>query len=88
MLDFTTSIIISSTIRLNRIALFINAEAKSESNYRRIQNFFQKFKMDYEEYARFVIAHLPKKQSFYLVMDRTNWKFGKRDINILMLGLI
>jgi len=86
--NFITSIIISSTIRLNRIALFINTEAKSESNYRRIQNFFQKFKIDYEEYARFVISHLPEKQSFYLVMDRTNWKFGKSDINILMLGII
>lgn len=38
LLNFTTSIIISSTIRLNRIALFMNTEAKSESNYRRLQN--------------------------------------------------
>lgn len=88
LLNFTTSLIICSTIRLNRIALFINTQAKSESNYRRIQNFFQKFKIDYQQYAQFVIANLPKKEKFYLVMDRTNWKFGKSDINILMLGII
>lgn len=88
LLNFTTSIIISSTIKLNRISLFINTETKSDSNYRRIQNFFQKFQMDYEEYAHFVMAHLPKGEKFYLVMDRTNWKFGKKDINILMLGII
>jgi hypothetical protein len=88
LLSFTTSLIICSTVKLNRIALFINSNSKTESNYRRIQNFFLSFKMDYQQYASFVIAHLPSKQSFYLVMDRTNWKFGKRDINILMLGII
>jgi len=44
--------------------------------------------MNYEEYARFVITQLPKQMKFYLVMDRTNWKFGKTNINILMLGII
>jgi len=44
--------------------------------------------MKYDEYARFVISHLPKGGKFYLVMDRTNWKFGREDINILMLGMI
>lgn len=88
LLNFTTSLLICSTIKLNRIALFINTQAKSESNYRRIQNFFQKFEIDYQQYVQFVIANLPKKEKFYLVMDRTNWKFGKSDINILMLGVI
>jgi len=88
LLSFSTSLIICSTVKLNKIALFINNKAKYESNYRRIQNFFQNFKMDYLEYAQFVISHLPAKESFYLVMDRTNWKFGKSDINILMLGVI
>jgi len=66
----------------------MNSSSKSESNYRRIQNFFKNFNMDYQQYVQFVLAHLPSKQSFYLVMDRTNWKFGKRHINILMLGVI
>jgi len=88
LLDFTTSLIICSSIRLSRIALFMNTKVKSESNYRRIQNFFQKYELRSEEYGRFVLAHLPDKKRFYLVMDRTNWKFGKGNINILMLGVI
>lgn len=44
--------------------------------------------MDYEEYARFVLSMLPRKEKYYLVMDRTNWKQGRSDINILMLGII
>lgn len=86
--NFITSLIICSTVKLSRIALFINNEVKSESNYRGVQRFFQTFKMNYEEYARFVISHFPGNIRFYLVMDRTNWKFGKTNINILMLGII
>lgn len=86
--NFITSLIICSTVKLSRIVLFINNEVKSESNYRGIQRFFKTHCMDYEDYARFVISHLPKKQKYYLVLDRTNWKFGKSNINILMLGII
>lgn len=86
--NFVTSLILCATVKLSRIALLINPDVKSESNYRGLQKFFKNFKMDYEEYAEFVISLLPKKERFYLVMDRTNWKFGKTDINMLMLGII
>jgi hypothetical protein len=88
LLSFTTSLILCSTIKLSRIALYLKNDTKTESNYRRIQNFFKNFNMDYQEYVHFVLSYLPSNQSFYLVMDRTNWKFGKCNINILMLGII
>jgi len=27
-------------------------------------------------------------EKFYLTMDRTNWQWGKKDINILTLGIV
>lgn len=30
---------------------------------------------------------LPFKDNLVLVLDRTNWKFGSKNINILMLGV-
>jgi len=91
-LKYITALIISlidiSTVNLRKISLRLKAEAKVESNYRNLQRFFQNFRMNYEEYARFVLSMLPKKQNYYLVMDRTNWKYGRSDINILMLGII
>lgn len=85
---FVTSVIIAATVNLTRIALLMNSRAKSSSNYRGLQRFFREFEMDYKEYMRFVLKMLPQKQRFYLVMDRTNWKFGQRPINVLMLGVI
>jgi len=91
-LKYITTLIISlidvATVNLQRISLKMNSTVKTESNYRNLQRFFQNFKMDYEEYARFVLSMLPRKEKYYLVMDRTNWKYGRGDINILMLGII
>ena len=86
--SLVTGMITASSVRLNKIALRLNTGAKHESNYRNLQRFFQKFQMDYEQYARFILSTLPKSGKFYLVIDRTNWKFGQKKINILMLGVI
>lgn len=37
--------------------------------------------------ARFVFALLPHKPPYRLVMDGTNWKFGTKDINVLVLAV-
>jgi len=34
-----------------------------------------------------IFSLLPNKQNLTLVLDRTNWKFGTKNINILMLGV-
>lgn len=77
-----------ATVKLSRIALFMKTDVKNESNYKTLQRFFKNFSMDYEEYSRFVFTLLSSSQQYYLVIDRTNWKFGRSDINILMLGII
>lgn len=37
--------------------------------------------------TKLIFALLPEKGPLVLVMDRTNWKFGQSNINILMLGV-
>jgi hypothetical protein len=37
--------------------------------------------------AKLIFSLLPQKDSLILVMDRTNWKLGEKNINILMLGV-
>lgn len=89
---YFSSVIISlleaANVRLSKLSLKLNPTIKQESNYRNLQRFFQKYQIKYEEYARLVISSLPRTERFYVVIDRTNWKYGKTKINILMLGII
>jgi hypothetical protein len=57
-----------------------------QSCYKRIQRFFRFLKFDPYAVASMVIALFDlKDKKLNLALDCTNWKFGKVDINILML---
>ncbi|MFA8450688.1 MAG: IS4 family transposase [Bacteroidales bacterium] len=58
-----------------------------ESNYRRIQRFFSQFDIDFKLIALLIYSLLPDKKKLRLSLDRSNWKFGKLNVNILMLSV-
>lgn len=80
------SIITLGRVNLKKIATNINPEESKEVNYRRLSRFFQQFQFDKTIMAKLMSSFLPKKR-WVLSMDRTNWKFGKVHINILMLSV-
>jgi hypothetical protein len=61
--------------------------AKVESNYRRIQRLFKGQVIDYKVTARLLSTILPNDEKWVLMMDRTNWKLGKSNVNLLVLGV-
>lgn len=66
------------------MATVLNPHAKKESNQRRIENFFANQDISYEIIATLILVILPTKK-YKISIDRTNWKYGKKDINIFML---
>lgn len=61
----------------------------NESRYRRFQDFFLRFGLCLPSVAQTVLSRIPKPpQGYVLAMDRTNWKFGRRDINFLTLAIV
>lgn len=81
------ALILTRTVNLAKISCLIGSKAKIPSRYRRLQRFFQHFKIDLGLISRFVFQ-LFGFDKVYLTMDRTNWKWGKSHINILMLGIV
>ena len=84
---FIISLIKVKTVNLTQIALSLNPHARAESNYRRSQRFLADFEFDFASIATFMLSLLPIANGFVLTLDRTNWKLGKKDINILMLAI-
>jgi hypothetical protein len=77
------------TVNLNRLAATMTGRAEQASKYRRMQRFFEKFPMDFGMIAIFVFRmFFVSGGKWKLTMDRTNWKWGKSNINILMLGIV
>lgn len=73
------------TVSLHKLVAAMPADAGRDSNMRRLQRFFAGYMLDLVLIARMIFSLLPCKRNLVLSMDRTNWKFGGFNINILML---
>ena len=74
------------TVNFSHLATSFMTQALADSCYKRIQRFFRFFKFDPSAVVSMVIALFGlKNKKLTLALDRTNWKLGKLDINILML---
>jgi hypothetical protein len=84
---FITALCKTKTINYDRIASAFDTKADKNSSYRRIQRFMKDFDFPMKIVSMLVFNILPFKENLVLVLDRTNWKFGEHNINILMLGV-
>lgn len=75
------------TVNLTQVAATFQTNAKEESCYRRVRRFFTLFSFDLSAIVAIVIQLFPLKGKWVLILDRTNWKWGKTPINILMLSI-
>ena len=88
MARFVGSLLKLTTTNGKKLALAMNPQVRPASNYRRIQRFMADYSFDFEAFGRFLLWLLPQQpEGFVVVMDRTEWHFGSRAVNVLMIGL-
>lgn len=64
-------------------------DVSNETRYRRLQDFFLNAKLCYRSIGLFILRRIPKPPEGYtLAMDRTNWKFGRKHINFLVISVV
>ena len=75
------------SVCFNRLSESFETTATVPSSLRRIQRFFAEYILDSDLVSKLVFSLLPQQTDLILSIDRTNWKFGRLDINIFMLGI-
>jgi len=76
------------TVNLTHIAAQFSSTARTSSSYRRLQRFFQFVRLDEDWLAQLIVRLLKLNPPWILCMDRTNWKIGRSNVNILMLAVV
>ena len=77
------------TTNLSKLAADGPAGMKPESLYRRFQHFFSRFAFPFDDLGKMVLNKVPEpKEGWVLAMDRTNWKYGRAHINLLVVVLL
>jgi hypothetical protein len=82
---FVLAMIKTRAVQFCEVAQALNDEVKASSNETRIQDFFREVELDYQQLAVLLAMFLPKRGKVTLCIDRTEWDFGKCQVNILMI---
>jgi hypothetical protein len=75
------------TVNLVQLAIALPGRALKDSKYKRLQRLFRTFQIDFSSVALFIAAQLPD-DKYLITMDRTNWRFGRTNRNILCLAIV
>ncbi|AFD26097.1 Tn10-like transposase [Deinococcus gobiensis I-0] len=75
-------------IRHAELAARFRGSAHNASVIRRVERFFDRHPIQPADVARVVLTLLPSAQPREFILDRTNWKYGQTDVNVLLLAVI
>ena len=85
--SMVVGLIDQKNVQHHAFAKSLNTEGSVKSRLERIRRFFKGQEIDYEKFCLQMVMTIFKKIPMMdLIIDRTNWKFGKRDINYLVLA--
>ena len=84
---FIISMLQERTVNLTQISNGFATRGKKSGKIRRTEEFFAKFEIDYDDIARLLSSFIENIGKWTLTMDRTNWKIGKVNINILYIAI-
>lgn len=76
------------TVNLGHIACERPGSALTASTYRRLQRFFQHVRLDEDWTLPIVAKLLGANRRWTLVLDRTQWSIGQREVNYLVLAVV
>lgn len=82
---FVIGLIKSRKVQFCEVAHYLNDVVKVASNETRIENFFRQATLDYTALAMLLVSLLPRQGKLRLCLDRTEWDFGKCQVNILLV---
>jgi hypothetical protein len=76
-----------TTTNLAQLAHAGKPEVETDSTYRRLQRFFAGFEFGYQRLGRFLLDLVPTDPPYVAVLDRTEWHFRQKAVNVLMIGI-
>lgn len=86
--QFILALIIINDVNLNKVARCLLGNAQHTSKYKRLKRFIKDLKIDHLSLWKLIDSLFCLPNQFYVAMDRTNWKFGKININILTIVIV
>lgn len=84
------AIVASRNVQLSVLSRFYQASEHPDSAFKRMQRFLRQVSLPSQSIALLILSLLGfgKDEKLILILDRTNWQFGRCHINVLFLSVI
>lgn len=84
------AIVASRSVQLSVLSRFYQASDRPDSAFKRMQRFLRQVSLPSQSIALLILSLLgfDKDKKLTLILDRTNWQFGRCHINVLFLSVI
>ncbi len=82
------ALIQAKDVRHAALAARFPGNAQTDSVIRRLERFFDQHPLCPAHVARLVLLLLPDPRPREFILDRTNWKLGQQDVNVLLLAVV
>ena len=83
-----TALLATNDVNLCKLTRAFSSDTKLDSTYKRLQRFMKGLNFSFHELVTLILNVFPLPDKLSLAIDRTNWKFGKENINILTAGIV
>lgn len=88
MISCSLGLISGMSVRQRTMALHLNDTTETDSVIRKIQRFFAERTISFYDLSRAIFNALNPGKKVTIVIDRTNWDFGSKHINVLVAAMI
>lgn len=85
---FMLALVTARTVNLVQLASVNAGFARQDAKYKKLQRCFRHFELPLADIADLVVKLPGVEGAWTLSLDRTNWKSGKVEINLLVLGIV
>ena len=82
------AIIQAKTVRLKELALYISSKGEMKARVTKIERLLLGQEIDYVLIGKLIIRLLGEFCKLVIVIDRTNWQFGKSELNFFVAAVI
>ena len=86
--DLVMGVIKAKTITIKELAMNVGSKGDLHAQIIKTERFLLKQKIDYVSLGKIIFNLIKKENKIMIAIDRTNWKFGKKDINFLVATLV
>jgi hypothetical protein len=88
LVGIMVGLMIVRSVNLSLLANVLCGSVLRVSRVRRLERFFGEVRFNYDSLSKLLMElFYPEGQAVDVILDRTNWQFGKKDINMMMLSV-